>query len=551
MVLQALPTVPAVPLASPATQVSATPHPAPAALWLCCYLPHLPLEVFKLEDDRPAAVWEDGGGHSLVRAVTPTARAFGIYPSLSINAALALCANLQLHRRDERMEREALEKLAETGLGFTPWVSLDYPAALLLEIRGSLSLFGGLDALTQRLRAELESLGHRAILATAPAPFPAWLMASAGLEQTVEESTALRSGLGDLAIARLPLERNAASRLAKAGLHTLRDLWRLPREGLARRYGLAVLRQLDRAAGREKEMPRLFRSPPVFQAHRELAAETENLAYLRPVCAVLLEGLTAFLRRHDAATDRLKLEFFHFRRPATRLELKLRYASRDPERISMLLYERLERTPLPAAVTALRLYCDALQPYRAHEADLFAAETPGALDWETLLEQLQQRLGPDALRFLGTAADHRPERAWKGHPGAPGMTVCDWKGGFGAPEDAVCDWKVPRLKRDVCDWKGVSGAPGDTVCDWARDESPIGFALGKKHRPLWLLPEPRPCDPTRYRLLPERERIESGWWDGASIRRDYRVAVSPEGVRAWVYRELDGNGGWYLHGFFA
>ncbi|BBA36884.1 uncharacterized protein sS8_4961 [Methylocaldum marinum] len=469
----------------------------PATLWLCCYLPHLPLEVFKLEDDRPAAVWEDSGGRSLISAVTPAAAAFGIHPGLPTNAALALCADLRLYRRDQPMEHEALETLAETGLGFTPWISLDYPAAVLLEIRASLSLFGGLDALMQRLRTELEDQGHQVLLAAAPMPFPAWLMASSGLERTVENPAALRSGLGDLAIVRLPIERDTVKRLAKAGLHTLRDLWRLPRDGLARRYGLALLRQLDRAAGREKDLPRLFRTPPVFEAHRELAAETESLAYLRPVCAALLEDLAAFLRRHDAATDRLELDLSHFRRPATRLELKLRYASRDPERISMLLNERLERTPLPAAVTALSLRCDSLQPYRAHETDLFAADTPGALDWEALLEQLQQRLGHDALRFLGASADHRPENAW--------------------------NWNA----------------------------SPIGIAIGKERRPLWLLPKPRPCDPTRYRLLPERERIESGWWDGAPIRRDYRVAVSPEGVRAWMYRELDGNGGWYLHGLFA
>ncbi|HYE37663.1 DNA polymerase Y family protein [Methylocaldum sp.] len=500
-----------IPFASPTTQVSSAPHSAPTALWLCCYLPHLPLEVFKLEEDHPAAIWEDSGGRSFVHAVTSAARVFGIHSGSPMNAALALCADLQLHRRDEQMEYEALEKLAETGLGFTPWVSLNYPAALLLEIRASLSLFGGLDALVQRLRTELQSLGHRSILAAAPTPFPAWLMASSGLERTVENPAASRSRLGDLAIAHLPLERDTANRLAKAGLHTLRDLWRLPRDGLARRYGLTLLRQLDRAAGREKELPKLFRTPPAFQIYRELTAETENLAYLLPICATLLEDLAAFLRQHDAATDRLELKLFHFRRSATRLELKLRYASRDPAQLSILLNERLERMSLPAAVTALRLRCSALQPYRARVADLFAAETPGALDWEALLEQLQQRLGRDALRFLGTPADHRPERAWK----------------------------------------GVSGAPGDAVCDWTRDESPIGIAMGKERRPLWLLPKPQPYDPTGSRLLPERERIESGWWDGASIRRDYRVAVSPEGVRAWVYRELDGNGGWYLHGLFA
>ena len=43
------------------------------------------------------------------------------------------------------------------------------------------------------------------------------------------------------------------------------------------------------------------------------------------------------------------------------------------------------------------------------------------------------------------------------------------------------------------------------------------------------------------------ERIESGWWDGNDLRRDYFVA-QVGGAAAWVYRE---DGKWYLHGLFA
>ena len=48
----------------------------------------------------------------------------------------------------------------------------------------------------------------------------------------------------------------------------------------------------------------------------------------------------------------------------------------------------------------------------------------------------------------------------------------------------------------------------------------------------------------------ECERIETGWWDGGEVSRDYFVAVSRVGSRLWVYRELDGGQQWYLHGFF-
>jgi len=46
------------------------------------------------------------------------------------------------------------------------------------------------------------------------------------------------------------------------------------------------------------------------------------------------------------------------------------------------------------------------------------------------------------------------------------------------------------------------------------------------------------------------ERIESGWWDGEDIRRDYYRVEGPHGSRWWVYRDLR-DAGWYLHGLFG
>jgi hypothetical protein len=50
------------------------------------------------------------------------------------------------------------------------------------------------------------------------------------------------------------------------------------------------------------------------------------------------------------------------------------------------------------------------------------------------------------------------------------------------------------------------------------------------------------------------ERIESGWWDGADVRRDYFVAENPRGEVMWIYRDhrygID-DGEWFLHGVFA
>ena len=76
-------------------------------------------------------------------------------------------------------------------------------------------------------------------------------------------------------------------------------------------------------------------------------------------------------------------------------------------------------------------------------------------------------------------------------------------------------------------------------------------------RPLWLVEPPRaleerggvPQQNGPLVMLAGPERIESGWWDGAEIKRDYFIARSTNTALLWIYREP--GGGWYLHGIFA
>lgn len=85
-------------------------------------------------------------------------------------------------------------------------------------------------------------------------------------------------------------------------------------------------------------------------------------------------------------------------------------------------------------------------------------------------------------------------------------------------------------------------------------------------RPLWLLPAPEPLKqqggrPHRsgpLKLLQGPERIESGWWDGADIARDYYRARDSQGALLWIYCESSGQASdagaahrWFLHGVFG
>jgi protein ImuB len=74
-------------------------------------------------------------------------------------------------------------------------------------------------------------------------------------------------------------------------------------------------------------------------------------------------------------------------------------------------------------------------------------------------------------------------------------------------------------------------------------------------RPVWLCPnggQPLPADmPTRWLIESGPERIESGWWDGKDVARDYYIVRAAHGARWWVYRDRRPPHRWYLHGWFG
>jgi protein ImuB len=46
------------------------------------------------------------------------------------------------------------------------------------------------------------------------------------------------------------------------------------------------------------------------------------------------------------------------------------------------------------------------------------------------------------------------------------------------------------------------------------------------------------------------ERIETGWWRGGSVRRDYYRVQTEDGLRFWLFRRIE-DGKWHLHGEFS
>ncbi|MCI0517073.1 MAG: DNA polymerase Y family protein, partial [Woeseiaceae bacterium] len=243
-------------------------------LWLCVYLPSLPLEaIMGTVSTGPCAVTEEQQGLRKVLLANAEAAAAGVRSGMSVNAALAFLPSLYLEERSPAREEEVLHALAARAERFTSFVSLEMPAALLLEIAGSLRLFGGLAALRRAISDDLQQLGFTAALAIAPTPLAATWLARAGHRVCIRDWKNLAGALSNLPLACLDWPDAITASLQGMGITVVGDCLRLPREGFVRRFGAGRLLQLDRALGRLPDPRRCYRTAEVFCQDCELAEE--------------------------------------------------------------------------------------------------------------------------------------------------------------------------------------------------------------------------------------------------------------------------------------
>jgi protein ImuB len=499
-------------------------------LWLAIHLPNYVLESLRrrvaaadpVAGSVPGAASvvvdvEDGG--KVVCACDVAAAAAGIVRGMALNSALALLPGLSVQAREIPREHALLEAVAACAGDFTPRVALEPPDGVLLEARGSVKLFGGVRKLVTSVRDRLQSAGVEPQLAIAPTPLAALWFARTGEEVALRGMQGLASRLAPLPLACTRWSAKSLESLATMGVRTVGDCLRLPRDGFARRFEPEMLRTLDRAVGRAPDPRAAFAQRERYAARRDLEPEVSDTDRLGRAIAPLLDELCGYLQARGCAVDTLEFLLAHRDAPATRVRLRFTEPAARAERMAGLLRERLARTELPDPVRTVRLRSGPLLQARQEAGDLFARDRGAAAEVPQFVERLRARLGMDAVHGIRLVPEHRPEAAWE-----------------------IGDI---LLFPDPISTRAAEARSGK------RRMSPIS-------RPLWLLAEPRPIDGLEWPHYEGRleiedgpERIESGWWDGRDVRRDYYVARSATGVRLWVFRERRAGGRWFLHGIFG
>ena len=474
-------------------------------------------------------------------------RAHGIQPGMPVVEATSLVRQsktspgnpgLHLERYDPRQDRSALEELAAWCDQFSPIVGLEEeaePACLFMDVSGMASIFGSEEQLAHNGRNQFRHLhllarvaiaetlgaawGAARFVATAEQPF----VAPAAANNLVRESSATGSWHEHLPVEALRLPAATIQRLHQLGITQLRQLANLPPRGLLARFGDTLVTRLRQFFGECQEGIVPHRPPEPMVAQIDLEHPTAHHATVEHLVSQLVADVARQLTARQAGALQLECQLQCEGREAVKIAVTLFEPAAEARHLEELLLMQLNTLALPGAVQSLAIHVrqHATQSPRQHV--LFDEQTRQHVrQLATLVDRLAGRLGSDRVVQLELLPDAQPEHAVQKVSLAAGKIRFDHAG----------HEPFRPLQRPLRLWHPP--VPIEVVTTPA-EETPCELSIRGQRHPLGNV-----CGP---------EEIVTGWWRGASVRRNYYRVETTAGSRFWVFRRLQDNA-WFLHGEF-
>jgi protein ImuB len=452
---------------------------------------------------------------------------------MPVAEARAIDQRLVVQEEDPEQDVKALSRLAQWLERYSPYVGLEEgpaPESLLLDVSGCGPFFRGEDRLLQRGLRELKEEGWSARLAIADTTGAAW-----GLAHFADTPFLALPGEADkvlppLPVAALRLPADTLTALASLGAERIHQVLAWPRSSIPVRFGSAVLQRLDQAFGRLPEVLVPHRVPANVQASCVLAFPTDRIEILFRILEPLAEQIHKALGKRNQGARQVECWLYPEAVAPLRLEVVLFRPSRSPHHLGKLLRTRLEQVRVPDPVGAVCLRVSAADPVIDRQADMFGGVQSEELPF--LIDLLSSRLGREAVARATLVPDFQPEYA-------------------------CCFEPVIRKEADDRGRRKRSAVNSSAASD-GRALFPRPLQLQSPASPIEVLALTPDGPPLRfrwegvdYRVIRAwgPERIETGWWRGHDIQRDYYVAATDRGNRFWLFRRHD-DGRWFLHGCF-
>jgi protein ImuB len=362
----------------------------------------------------PIALAPEAGREQLIGEASAAAEAYGVRAGLRLGEALGRCPSLRLVAPDPVGVADAwdahLTALEDMGAA----VESGAPGTAWFGSGGLRTLHGG--TLDGVLAAARRAIGGPARLGAAPARFAALAAARRArarrAEVTPMAAAALAAYLAPLPVTLLFARPETAflpEALERFGIRTLGQLAKLPRAGLADRFGAAGPLARDLALGRDT--PLVPRTAAERLEERLELPESASGVQLGRGLGLLVDRLLARRERRGRTLRAVVLSATLTEGGTWRARVTFREPLADPRRMRLVLGQKLAE--LPAPTDAISLRAEGFGPPAGDQRSLLAE--PATIRRARLREAVRQArsvAGPDAaLRIIPVDPDSRvPER---------------------------------------------------------------------------------------------------------------------------------------------
>lgn len=479
---------------------------------------------------------------SRVAACCRVAAAQGVRVDMPLAEAKSLVGRLVVAPYDAAGDCRELRRLAGECERFSPCVALeegDEPESLLLDITDLTHLMGSEAELAAKVERFFAAEGYRVQMAVGDTVGLAWAMAhfvrgplSVVRSKNATDHRPRATDIEGLPVEALRIAPDAIDLLHQLGVETIGQLLPLAREDLTLRFGEQLLRRLDQLTGAAPEVLVPYRSPAALEVGASLEHATADRAALVRVLAELVEQLARQLAARDQGAVLLVCALRYVSGESCLVRIGLVQPSASARQLMELVDLHLESVALADEVAHVEIRAAVVGRLGERQGELFANRWPtDPHQLAVLVNRLSSRLGYEQVvrPRLGTSP---------------------------IPERAVRYMPVVEEGRGTRSEKRGRKHPADS-------RQPTADS-----RPLLLYPEPQPIEvlsvapdgPPQFVWLDGRreaiaahwgpERIETLWWRGPTVRRDYYRIATAAGSQQWIFRRL-ADGKWFLHGIFV
>ncbi|MCW8091196.1 Y-family DNA polymerase [Alteromonas sp. ASW11-130] len=464
-------------------------------LWLYLDFYQLTLDALEQTSDeksaRPCVIYQAEVNQIVQRNALAKER--GIEVGMGMAQAAALSADLNVI--DYKQERESghLQMLACALYQLIGDIVVYPPSCLAIRLDPSIKFYDGLMPLWQALVTQLRQQKVTYHFATGWSIESAKVLAKAKTNAVFSDRSNIQKALQYCHLKHTDLSAKQISSLARVGIHTLRGLLALPATELGKRFDNALITYLTALRGEVYPHCVYFHPAEKFSQTIEPTYEISHTHHLMPWVRRLLDQLAIFLRLRNQITHSLTLTLYFREQEQEDFEVGSACPLSDAATWHPLFELLIEKLTLSEPVTAIGLSANTTEEMTGENSDFFSDRFHYFAKMQ-LIGRLQAKLGEDNLNKPDLTDDHRLDVIHPPHSARP-------------------------------------------------------LALPDRWQPLFIATNPIPLSkPSHIQFGPVR--MQTGWWDGHYIKRDYFITQSLNGELLLIYK-CSPEAQWYIQGWYS